>query len=170
LNGLTVVRVKNAIDEDVQMTGFGVPIMKGFALALVSALMLANAAFAEDSKNCDLSIEILGLDSDKGKLMVALIDNAEAFEEDAEPTRDERIPIEQGRGHTMFSAVPYGSYAVKIFHDENSNKELDTNFVGYPKESFGFSNDAMGKIGPPSFEAASFDVATPTLSITINMK
>ena len=144
--------------------------MRGFALALISALLLANAASAEDSKTCDLSIEILGLDSDEGMLMVALIDNAEAFEDDTEPTRGERIQIEQGRGHTMFSAIPFGSYAVKIFHDENSNEELDTNFVGYPKEAFGFSNDAMGKIGPPSFEAASFDVATPTLSITINMK
>jgi uncharacterized protein (DUF2141 family) len=140
------------------------------AAALLAGLFAAAAAPAEDVQTCDLSIEILGLESDKGALMVALIDNAEAFEANTKATRDARVSIEQGRGYVTLSAIPYGTYAVKVFHDENSNEELDTNFVGFPKESFGFSKDAMGKFGPPGFEEAKFEVAAPELSITINMK
>jgi uncharacterized protein (DUF2141 family) len=35
---------------------------------------------------------------------------------------------------------------------------LDTNFLGIPKEQFGFSNDARGTLGPPDFESASFEL------------
>jgi uncharacterized protein (DUF2141 family) len=139
------------------------------AIAILAMLMPASV-FAEDAKTCDLSVEILGLESEKGQLVVALLDNAEAFDSNTEPTRDERATIKNGRGQVTFAAVPYGTYAIKVFHDENTNEELDTNFVGYPKESFGFSNDAMGKFGPPGFEDAKFDVAAPKLAIQINMK
>lgn len=49
-----------------------------------------------------------------------------------------------------------GRYAIKLFLDLNGNGEVDTNFLGVPKEPFGFSNNAMGKFGPPSFDAAAF--------------
>ncbi len=139
--------------------------------ALVGCSMLtAVGALAADVETCELTIEILGLESDKGKLVVALLDTAEGFEADAKPMRDERVSIKSGRGDVTLKAVPYGHYAAKIFHDENANEELDTNFVGFPKESFGFSNDAMGKFGPPSFEQAKFAVSKPKLTIQINMK
>lgn len=140
-----------------------------FALTLVTAVILAFTAFAEEPRTCNLSIKILGLETNEGNLMVALIDNAEAFDANGEPVRDARVAIERGEGLANLSTIPYGTYAVKVFHDENSNGKLDTNFVGYPKESFGFSRDAMGKFGPPSFEEAKFEVASPELAMTINM-
>jgi uncharacterized protein (DUF2141 family) len=43
-----------------------------------------------------------------------------------------------------------------LFIDVNGNQEFDTNFLGLPKEQYGFSNNAMGTFGPPKFEPASF--------------
>lgn len=140
-----------------------------FGLALIGGLMLAYAAAAEDSKTCDLTIKILGLETDEGKLMIALIDNAEAFDSNDSAVRDESVAVTRGEGLANFRAVPYGTYAIKVFHDENSNGELDTNFVGFPKEPFGFSMDAMGKFGPPTFEQAKFEIASPKFALTINM-
>jgi uncharacterized protein (DUF2141 family) len=51
-----------------------------------------------------------------------------------------------------------GKYAFRYFHDENKNKKLDTNLIGMPKEGFGFSNNAKGKFGPPSFRQMIFNV------------
>ncbi|MGJ7582834.1 DUF2141 domain-containing protein [Variovorax sp. RHLX14] len=56
----------------------------------------------------------------------------------------------------IFVGLPPGRYAVKSFADENGNGKLDTNLVGLPTERYGFSNDAKGRMGPPSFEQASF--------------
>ncbi len=63
-----------------------------------------------------------------------------------------------------------GTYAVKVFHDVDENGTLDTNWMGIPKEPYGFSNDAMGTFGPPSFQQASFKVGTGRTTIRIRMK
>lgn len=51
-----------------------------------------------------------------------------------------------------------GKYAFKYFHDENSDEKINTNFMGIPKEGYGFSNNAKGKFGPPSFEKMIFEI------------
>jgi uncharacterized protein (DUF2141 family) len=57
-----------------------------------------------------------------------------------------------------FEDIPPGTYALVVIHDENSNGKLDTNWLGVPREDYGFSNDAKGLLGGPSFSAASFPV------------
>jgi uncharacterized protein (DUF2141 family) len=140
------------------------------ALALV--LLVCASAFAsasaEDSKTGTLEVAVAGLESEKGVLIVALLSTPEMFETGEETFREAKVAIRDGRATARFSDVPYGRYAIKTFHDENSNDKLDTNFVGFPKESFGFSNDAMGKFGPPTFEQASFLIEAPEVKIQIN--
>jgi len=41
--------------------------------------------------------------------------------------------------------------------------KIDKNFLGIPKEQFGFSNNAMGKLSAPSFEKAMFEVKGNTI-------
>jgi uncharacterized protein (DUF2141 family) len=55
--------------------------------------------------------------------------------------------------------VPAGRWAVVAYQDENSNDELDRNFVGIPQENYGFSRDARSKFGPPSFDDAAIEVS-----------
>ncbi len=57
-----------------------------------------------------------------------------------------------------------------MFQDENGNQDLDTNLLGLPSEHYGFSNDAMGVFGPPSFEKAAFKVGSENLSIAIELR
>jgi len=52
--------------------------------------------------------------------------------------------------------LPEGQYALAIYHDENGNDELDTNWLGIPKEPIGFSNSKMRTFGPPGFEDCAF--------------
>ncbi len=52
-----------------------------------------------------------------------------------------------------------GKYNISYFHDENKNNELDADFMGIPKEGYGFSNNASGKYGPPPIEQRIFIVS-----------
>lgn len=72
--------------------------------------------------------------------------------------------------HLQFPDISPGTYAVKVFHDVNDNGLLDTNWMGIPREPYGFSNDAMGTFGPPSFQQASFKVGPGANVIRIRMK
>ena len=67
-----------------------------------------------------------------------------------------------------FEDIPEGTYAVSIFHDENDNGKMDTNFLGIPSEDYGCSNDASGFLGPPKWEDAKFQLKENT-SIKITL-
>lgn len=62
---------------------------------------------------------------------------------------------------------PLRGCAVKLFHDENSNGDLDTNFPGIPNEPYASSNNALGSFGPPDYEEALFSFNPEQLSIYI---
>ncbi len=70
-----------------------------------------------------------------------------------------------------FEKVPTGEYGIVAFQDIDKNKDLKTNFVGYPKEPIGFSNDARIKLGPPDFDDTKVKVeADKTLTISIILR
>lgn len=60
-----------------------------------------------------------------------------------------------------------GKYVFKYFHDENDNEEIDTNWIGIPKEGFGFSNNAKGVFGPPSHQKMIFELNKDTTMVCI---
>ena len=46
---------------------------------------------------------------------------------------------------------------------------MNKNWMGIPKEPYGFSNNVMGRMGPPDFEDASFEVSADTeVIVTLN--
>ena len=60
----------------------------------------------------------------------------------------------------VFDDIPAGDYAFVAFQDIDHNNQLKTNFIGYPKEPVGFSNNAKIRFGPPSFSDAKVSVGT----------
>ena len=102
----------------------------------------------------------------KGEMHLAIYDDADVFENDngekggAAKGIVEGVIEEVGTGTATYSfELPNGTYAIGIFIDTNYNNEMDRNFFGVPKEQYGFSNDAKGSFGPPSFKDASFTVS-----------
>jgi uncharacterized protein (DUF2141 family) len=142
----------------------------GFAVQSPSDGLAGEPQEAKEVRSGELVIVISGLETDQGLLNVALMNSAETFESDSDAFRDDSVAVNDGQATVVFSDLPFGSYAAKIYHDENSNGELDTSFVGFPKEAFGFSNDAMGRFGPPSFEQAKFEFASKQQRIEIHAK
>lgn len=115
------------------------------------------------SAQYSLTVEIGKLENNKGVVIVDLLDKNE------ETVMDEKSEITNNKCTIIFKDLQAGTYAIRCFHDENSNGELDTNFIGIPKEGFGFSNDAFGKFGPKKFSEWLFDVQGDTkLLITTN--
>jgi uncharacterized protein (DUF2141 family) len=68
-----------------------------------------------------------------------------------------------------FKDLPPGEYAAVAFQDVNGNGKLDKNFLGIPKEPYGFSNSARGSAGPPKFSAAAVTL-NPDGTTTIVLK
>ena len=101
------------------------------------------------------------MSSDEGHVLVKVVN------EKNEQVAGQEIPVSGGKA-TFSLKLKEGQYAISAFHDVNDNKELDTNWMGIPKEKYGFSNNARGFMGPPSFEDAAITVEAVTeLRITL---
>jgi uncharacterized protein (DUF2141 family) len=122
--------------------------MKKLIMTFCSLILISGYAFSQ----LNLDIEISGIKSDKGKIMLQLYDGKES-------TLDQAIgDIKENKCLLSFKNLKPGKYAIRYFHDENGNGKLDTNTFGIPKEGYGFSNNAKGSFGPPAFEKWIFDL------------
>ena len=83
--------------------------------------------------------------------MVALYQEENDFLDIAQVFRSASAPAAEGVTKIVLQDLPAGEYAIAIFHDENGNEELDTNWLGIPREPLGFSRARMKTFGPPGF-------------------
>jgi len=121
------------------------------------------------SANADELIVRVDNIKEAGEIHIAIYDSAEAFEADRGEKGGAAPGITQGTiemvepgSVTYRYELPPGTYAIGIFHDANLNNRLDNYFFGVPREQYGFSNNARGFMGPPSFEDAAFSVEGKT--------
>src|SRR5215469_2746079 len=117
-----------------------------------------------------IHVDVLGLRNNKGQVFCALYVSAEGFPKDSQKAiRRDTSSISEKKASCEFSGIEPGTYAVSVFHDENSNGKLDTNFLGIPREGVGASNNARGHMGPPKFEVAQFQFSGGRLNIKITI-
>ena len=120
-----------------------------FSLFLILSAVASSAA--------TLDVEIQGIRKG-GVLNLEICSSKEAFESDEDASGVvARVQETVGKGSYQHSFdIPPGTYAIKLHIDENENGELDTNFLGIPKEQYGTSNNLLFL----DFEAASFVIDT----------
>ena len=87
----------------------------------------------------ELTINLFG-HTNPGVLSLAIYNNAESYNQSVKGEKRSEAGVFLG----------LESYI--------ENKKIDKNFIGIPKEQFGFSNNVMGKFSAPSFEQAMFKV------------
>jgi len=104
-----------------------------------------------------LEVKILNLRNSKGVIVIELVDK------DNKTVKSIKSQIKDKNCTIVFENLKNGKYAIRYFHDENSNDKLDTNFLGIPKEGYGFSNDAYGNFGPKDFKDWLFEVKGDTM-------
>jgi uncharacterized protein (DUF2141 family) len=134
-----------------------------FTTILVGALLLTIIAKAQNN----LEVKIAHIKNDKGDILIGLYDDGNNF---PRKTSDGRIVRASKDGVTVaFQNLKPGPYAISVLHDENSNKDMDQTTIGLPKEGFGFSNNAKGSFGPPSFDKAKFQLQPGTKDTLISI-
>lgn len=138
---------------------------------LFLTVVMAGYSFAEE-KVGTLTITMKGFKSDNGSAFIALANSKESYEsKGGKPVFiGATVPVKNLKAEAVFSGIPYGEYAIRVFHDVNGNKKLDTNFLGIPKEPYGFSNNAKSRFGPPDYDKSKFTFKTFRARMTITLK
>ena len=103
-----------------------------------------------------LTIEINGLQNNNGQIIVQFCNEKEIEIKGITQILTGKKCI------IVIENLKPGKYGFKYFHDENKNKKLDANWIGIPTEGYGYSNNADGTFGPPSYEKTIFELKENT--------
>lgn len=121
---------------------------------LIVSTILLTASFA--FSQVTINVEVSGLKNNKGQVMIGIYNSDKTFLE--KTFKGDVALIKNNKATATFTNLPAGEYAISVFHDENSNRKLDVNFMGIPKEEYAASNGAKGFMGPPKYTDAMFKV------------
>ncbi|HYL58035.1 MAG TPA: DUF2141 domain-containing protein [Candidatus Acidoferrales bacterium] len=144
-----------------------------FALALqiTPALGLAPVRAQNAPPTNGIDVVVSGFRNSNGQLGCRLFSSPEGYpRNNAAAMSTLWMPIQNNRARCFFGGVPAGTYSVTIFHDENSNKKFDYNWMHYPIEGYGFSNNAKAQFKAPSWDETSFGydgASVKTIPITM---
>ena len=131
--------------------------------AIILAILLG---FAEGSIASSITVVINGIDVNKGNIQIGLFDNPKEFPH-GKPKVGKTIVSSHPSLKVQFVDLPQGDYAIALFQDANSNEILDKNFLGIPKEKYGFSGKKV--FGKPDFADAVFTLNTDEQEILIDI-
>lgn len=119
-----------------------------------------------------LIVEISGLKNASGDVYIAVYDSDDNWLSD-ETFEDTKVSIAEALDGDLVRTelqLPLGAYALTVFHDTDNDGELDTNFIGIPKEPIAMSNNAVAKFGPPKYEDAVFTLGAEPMIQHITIK
>lgn len=137
---------------------------------LINLLFLQNNTAQSTPKANDnvLTIKVSGIKKVKGSLLVAVYKSAEDYENGlAYAIQKINVPVTDKKQVLEITGLDFGPYGIKMFQDINDDGALNKNFVGIPKEPYGFSNDAKATFSAPDFEETVFVFGAENKAISI---
>lgn len=128
----------------------------GFWLLVVSPFI--TSSFSSASNKATLILEITGIRNTDGEILIAVFNQAQGFPEDESKFfRADTIRGLSGTvAYTTFHDLEFGEYAITLMHDENVDGGMEYNWLGMPKEGYGFSTNYKPILRAPKFEETSF--------------
>ncbi len=129
-------------------------------LLFVGLFALCGASQAQDVGSVHL--EIAGLKDASGDIYIAVYDSDDDWLGEETVLQQKVVIGDALDGEVVRTELllPAGEYAISIYYDVNNNGELDTNFIGIPKEPVALSNNARPSFGPPKYEDAVFTLGS----------
>ncbi|MDN3583891.1 DUF2141 domain-containing protein [Mucilaginibacter flavus] len=127
-------------------------------LLLVGSLLIFLSSYARAQ---ELELKITGIKSAKGSIIINVFKDEAGYEKE-EPYKKfsfNKQALANG-SMTLEVSLDPGTYGITLLDDENGNGKIDKNFIGIPKEGFGFSNFFMTKMKKPAFDDFKVDTKT----------
>lgn len=103
-----------------------------------------------------LKITVPNVNKIEGKIQVSLYNSKDRFIRKGQEYKSQIRDVRSNSETFIFKDLPAGTYAVALYHDENSDGKCNTNLIGIPKEGYGFSQNFKPSLSAPKFDDAKF--------------
>lgn len=105
-----------------------------------------------------LTVEITGIRNNKGSIRLAFFTDNTSFRND-NPEFEKVLSKKNMENNSItvsFDKIPPGTYGIAMLDDEDEDGKMRYNFLGVPREGFGFSNLYHTGYRRPSFDDFKF--------------
>lgn len=109
-------------------------------------------------ENPQLTIEVQNIESLKGEIIIGVFNSETGFLKEEFAIKNYIIHIDEATETIVINDLPKGDYAISLYHDENSDNSCNLNFLGIPKEGYGFSNNFKPRFSAPDFADCKFSL------------
>jgi len=139
---------------------------------MLTILITTNLVIAQNQqdtlKTGNLTVQITNIKNSSGDVKIGLFNSETSFDGKEEKFKGITVLADNDTIRWSLGNIPFGYYAVKAFHDEDQDDDVDTKF-GIPLEGFGFSNNPSIFSGAPSYDKAKFLFDTDSMSVEIKL-
>lgn len=135
-----------------------------WVLCGIGSLFIDEIPNKVDVNENNVKVVIEGVRSDKGKIVLAVFKDQEGFKMKKPIKRIELKKSDLKENEVVLNLNP-GTYGISVLDDENINNKMDYNFMGIPKEGFGFSNYYHKGLSKPHFDKFKFEIKNRDLKL-----
>lgn len=105
----------------------------------------------------NLTLRIQNVESAEGMVWVGMYNSADTFLNEEKAVKVQGVKVTSaGEVRMSLTDLPFGEYAIALFHDVNNSGRLDQNWVGIPQEPYGFSGGFTKKWRAPYYSEVVF--------------
>ena len=129
--------------------------MKTLIISIFLLLLLP----ASTNDNQNVEVTITGIRNTEGQMVIGVFRDDESFrkEQSYRELRYSKKDVSDSEMKVQFT-IPPGTYGISILDDETGDGIMEYNFLGMPKEGFGFSDYYHTGLKLPKFDAFKFDL------------
>lgn len=129
-------------------------------LASFTEVLLSFFMTISQAEPSTINLTIENIKSKKGTIEIGIYNSSNGFLDEGKQLKSVSKKV-TGKTMTFALKLPKeGKYAFAIYHDKNMDKVCNKNFLGIPKEPYGFSKIRKAIYSKPSFKKCSIDTKT----------
>lgn len=107
---------------------------------------------AQSEEKFNLTVKIPNIDHVKGEMLMAVYNKEEGYMDKKHAIKLTILPVKKKQVIYTYKNLKKGTYAIALMQDLDGNRKMDKNFMGIPKEPYGFSKNPKITFSAPSFE------------------
>ena len=126
----------------------------GFRIFLFLLVISIHGILPAQTYSLTLTIE--GIKEAKGNMRIGMFNDSEDFLETGSEFRVACVSVDSTTLIVVFDSLPEAIYGISLYHDLDTSGEINKNFIGFPVEPWGISNDAWRRLSAPRWQEAAF--------------
>jgi len=119
-----------------------------------------------------ISVTIKDIKTPNGQILMGIYKDDVSFDKEIAYKKVQAFKTKISNGTLVVEVkLEPGKYGISLMDDENFNGKMDYNFIGIPKEGFGFSNYYHSGLTKPKLNSFAFEVIeNKNMKVEVKMK